>query len=97
MSIYIVLANYTQQGITNIKESPDRVNAARELARTCGAEMKDFKMTLGAYDMLATVEAPNDQAVAKFVIALGSLGNVRTTTLKAFTEQEYREIIQALP
>ena len=97
MSMYIALINYTPQGIANIKESPDRANAARELARTCGAEMKDFYMTLGAYDIVATVEAPNDQAVAKFVLALGSLGNVRTTTLKAFTEPEYREIIQALP
>ncbi len=97
MSMYILLVNYTPQGIANIKESPDRANAARELARTCGAEMKDFYMTLGAYDIVATVEAPNDQAVAKFVLALGSLGNVSTTTLKAFTEPEYREIIQALP
>ncbi len=97
MSMYIALINYTPQGIANIKESPDRANAARELARTCGTEMKDFYMTLGAYDIVATVEAPNDQAMAKFVLALGSLGNVRTTTLKAFTEPEYREIIQALP
>ena len=95
--MYILLVNYTPQGIANIKESPDRANAARELARTCGAEMKDFYMTLGAFDIVATVEAPNDQAVAKFVLALGSLGNVRTTTLKAFTEPEFREIIRALP
>ncbi len=97
MSMYILLVNYTPRGIANIKESPDRANAARELARTCGAEMKDFYMTLGAYDIVATVEAQNDQAMAKFVLALGSLGNVRSTTLKAFTEPEYREIIRALP
>ncbi len=97
MSMYILLANYTPQGIASIKGSPDRANAARELARTCGAEMKDFYMTLGAYDIVATVEAQNDQAMAKFVLALGSLGNVRTTTLKAFTEPEFREIIRALP
>ncbi len=97
MSMYILLVNYTPQGIANIKESPDRANAARELARTCGAEMKDVYMTLGDYDIVATVEAQNDQAMAKFVLALGSLGNVRTTTLKAFTEPEFREIIRALP
>ena len=54
-------------------------------------------MTLGDYDIVATVEAQNDQAMAKFVLALGSIGNVRTTTLKAFTEPEFREIIRALP
>ena len=97
MSMYIALINYTQQGIANIKESPDRATAARELARTCGAEMKDFYMTLGVYDIVVTVEAPNDQAMAKFTLALASLGNVRTMTLKAFTEPEFREIIQALP
>lgn len=97
MSTYIALVNYTQQGIANIKESVDRANAARDLARTCGAEMRDFYMTLGTYDIVAILEAPNDEAVAKFALALGSLGNVRTTTLKAFTEPEFREIIKGLP
>ena len=54
-------------------------------------------MTLGQYDGIATVEAPNDDAVAKFVLTLGSAGNIRTTTLKGFTEQEYREIVGSLP
>ena len=97
MSTYIALVNYTQQGIANIKESVDRANAARDLARTCGAEMRDFYMTLGTYDIVAILEAPNDEAVAKFALALGALGNVRTTTLKAFTEPEFREIIKGLP
>ncbi len=97
MSTYIMLFSYTDQGIRNIKDSPKRADAARELAKTCGAEMKGLYLTLGSYDLVATVEASSDDAVAKFALAIGSLGNVRSTTLKAFTENEYREIIQALP
>jgi uncharacterized protein with GYD domain len=97
MSTYIMLINFTEQGIRNVKGSPKRADAARFLAKSCGAEMKDIYLTMGVYDLVATVEAPNDQAAAKFALALGSIGNVRSTTLKAFTEQEYRNIIETLP
>ncbi len=97
MSTYIMLINYTDQGIRNIKDSPKRADAARELARTCGAEMKDLYLTMGGYDLVVTVDAPNDDTMAKFALAVGSAGNVRSTTLKAFTEEEYRGIIEALP
>ena len=96
MSTYILLLNYTEQGIRTIKDSPKRVNAARELARKYGAELKDFYLTMGAYDVVSTVEAPTDDAVAKFVLALGALGNVRSTTLKAFSEKEYQNIVGGL-
>ncbi len=95
MSMYIALINYTQQGLATIKESADRATAARDLARSFGVEMKDLYMTFGAYDFVVTVEAPSDDAAAKFNLALASQGNVRTTTLKAFTEPEFREIIRA--
>ena len=97
MAMYIILANYTDQGIRNVKQSPERLDAARELARNLGAEFKDFYLTVGAYDIVCTLEAPNDETVAKFALALGSAGNVRTTTLKAFTEAEFRDIVKALP
>ncbi len=97
MSTYIMLINYTDQGIRNIKDSPKRADAARELARTCGAEMKDLYLTMGGYDLVVIVDAPNDDTMAKFALAVGSAGNVRSTTLKAFTEEEYRGIIEALP
>lgn len=97
MPTYIILMNYTDQGIRNIKDSPKRADAARVLARTCGAEIKDLFLTIGSYDLVATAEAPDDEAVTKFALAVGSLGNVRTTTLKAFNEQEYRNIIESLP
>ncbi len=96
MAKYIMLANWTDQGIQKVKESPGRLDAARAAARQLGAEITDFYMTMGAYDMVVTVEAPSDDVMAKFVLALGSLGNVRSTTLKAFSEPEYREIIGSL-
>ncbi len=97
MAKHIMLINYTQQGIANIKDSPNRAEAARGLARECGAEMTDLYLTMGEYDLVAIVEAPSDDAVAKFALALGSLGNVRSKTLKAFTEDQFREIVQSLP
>lgn len=97
MATYIILINYTDQGIRNIKESPKRVDAARELAGKLGAELKDVYLTIGPYDVMAILEAREDQDAAKFALSLGSLGNVRTAMLKAFPEDEYREIVAALP
>lgn len=96
MATHIVLGNYTEQGIANVKQSPDRLDGARELARSLGAELKDFYLTMGAYDIVCTLEAPSDEAAAKFALSVGSLGNVRTTTLKAFPEAEFRDIVKAL-
>ncbi len=96
MSTYFILANWTEQGIKAVKASPKRLRAAKRLAKDCGVKFRSYHMTLGQYDGIATVEAPNDEAMARFALALGSAGNVRTTTLKGFTEQEYREIIESL-
>ena len=97
MSTYFILANWTDQGIKDIKGSPDRLQAAKRLAKDHGLRFLDFHMTLGQYDAIASVESPSDEAIAAFVLALSSAGNVRTMTLKSYTEQEYREIIEALP
>ena len=97
MSTYFILANWTEQGIKAVKTSPKRLRAAKRLAKDCGVKFRSYHMTLGQYDGIATVEAPNDEAMARFALALGSAGNLRTTTLKGFTEQEYREIIGSLP
>ena len=97
MPTYIVLLNWTDQGIRNAKQSPQRLDAARELGRKFGLEIKASYLTMGAYDLVALAEAPDDQALAKFALALAAGGNVRTTTLRAFPEAEYREIMQALP
>ena len=97
MSTYFILANWTEQGIKAVKASPKRLRAAKRLAKDCGVKFRSFHMTLGQYDIVVSVEAPDDEAVARFALALGSAGNVRTTTLKGFTEQEYRKIIGSLP
>ncbi len=97
MPTYISLINYTDQGIRSVKDSPKRLDAAKKLLKNLGGEVKEFYLTLGGYDIVVIAEAPNDEVIAKFVLALGSLGNVRTTTLKAFAETEYRKIIAGLP
>ena len=97
MSTYIMLINYTDKGIQNIKSSPKRADAAKFLARSCGAELKELYLTLGTYDLVAIVEASEDDAVARFSLSLDSIGNVRSFTMKAFGEQEYRNIIETLP
>ena len=97
MPTYIILINFTDQGVRNVKESPKRLDAAKKLLKSMGGEFKQFYLTMGAYDLATIVEAPNDEAIAKFALVVGSLGNIRTTTLKAFPEDEYRKIIAALP
>jgi uncharacterized protein with GYD domain len=96
MAKYIMLTNWTEQGIKNVKESPKRLDAAKALAKRLGGEIVEFYMTTGAHDMVVMLEAPDDEAAAKFALSLGSGGNVRTTTLKAFSEQSYRSIIGSL-
>ena len=97
MATYIGLINYTDQGIRNVKDSPDRAEAARKAIRDMGGDMTALYLTMGTYDLVAIIEAPSDAVVAKFVLALGSAGNVRTTTLKAFNEAEFRSIVESLP
>ena len=97
MATYIILINYTDQGIRNIKDSPKRLDAAKKMLKTMGGEIKDFYLTMGSYYIAIVAEAPSDDVIAKFALASGSLGNIRTTTLKAFPEAEYRKIIGTLP
>jgi len=97
MPTYISLINYTDQGIRNIKDSPKRLDAAKKLLKDLGGEFKQFYLTMGSHDIVVVAEAPSDDTMAKFLLALSSLGNIRTTTLKAFPEAEYRKIIQGLP
>jgi len=97
MATYIALMSYTQQGIENIKESPARLDQARQVFQSMGAKMKEFYLVMGEYDAVVVAEAPDDETVAKLVLTIGSTGAVRTKTLRAFTEDEYRKIIAALP
>jgi uncharacterized protein with GYD domain len=97
MPTYISLLRYTEQGIKNIKESPARLDAARDLFKTMGAQLNAFYLVTGTYDAVCIAEAPDGATVAKIMLTLGSKGNVRTETLQAFTEDEFRKIASALP
>ena len=96
MATYIVLMNWTEQGIKSVKDSPKRLDAAREVAKKNGCKLGDFYMTIGPYDGVSIVEAPSDDAIAKFALMTGAGGNIRTTTLKAFPEDAYRKIMASL-
>ncbi|HHZ82566.1 MAG TPA: GYD domain-containing protein [Nitrospirales bacterium] len=97
MATYIVMLRFTEQGIKTVTEGPIRVEAAKQLCRSQGAEVKSYYLVMGQYDAVVILEAPDDQTVAEIGLALGVLGNVRTETLRAFTEDEYRKIIAKLP
>ena len=97
MATYISLLRYTEQGIGKIKDSPKRLDAAKKSFRSLGAEIKATYLVLGRYDLVVITEAPDDETATKVSLAVGSQGNVRTETLRAFTEEEYRSIISALP
>ena len=97
MATYITLIRYTQQGMENIKEGPARVDAAKEAFKAMGGELKQYYLVMGQYDAVVIGEVPDDETVAKLSLAIGSKGNLRTETFRAFTEDEYRKIIAALP
>lgn len=97
MATYISLLRYTQQGVEKIKESPARLDAARKSFEQQGARIKDFYLVCGQYDAIVITEALDDTTVAKVSLALASRGNVRSETLRAFTEDEFRKIVGALP
>ena len=96
MPTYVTLLNWTQQGIQNIKDSPSRLEQAKAATKAAGGEMTTFYMTLGQYDMVAVIEAPDDATYAKVVLAIASQAGTRSQTLRAFTEDEYREIVGSL-
>lgn len=97
MPRYVILFNWTEQGIRNVKESPKRAAAVREAVEKAGGKWLDFFYTLGQYDGVVIAEAPNDETLMSIMLAVGSKGSVRTTTLKAFTEAEGAKIIEQLP
>ena len=96
MTTYVMLANWTEQGILKVKDSPNRLDAAKKALRDMSGEFKFFFLTMGDFDIVAIYEAPDDAVAARFSLQLGMQGNIRTRTLKAFPETAYREIIKSL-
>lgn len=96
MTTYIVMMNWTEQGARNVRESPKRLDAARKQLGEMGGSFKSFYLTMGEFDMVAVVEAPDDAVLARFALMLAAGGNIRSRTMKAFPEFAYREIISSL-
>ena len=96
MATYLVLCNWTEQGIRNVKESPKRLDAARQAAKGMGCEIGTIHMLTGRYDLAVFVEAPDDATLARLLLTIGQGGALRTTTMRAFPEAEYRKITAAI-
>lgn len=96
MPTYITLFNWTQKGFENVKDSPKRLDKVKEAVKAAGGKMQAFYVTMGQYDGVTISEAPSDEAFAKTMLALASAGAVKTETLRAFTEDEYRKLISSL-
>src|SRR5437588_12220776 len=97
MLTFIMSMNWTEQGIRAIKDAPKRAKAAKELAKKFGCEIKQVYLTSGESDFILFVEAPNGDNVAKFAMALGSQGNARSRTARAWSEAEFQKLISELP
>ncbi|MBM4334040.1 MAG: GYD domain-containing protein [Deltaproteobacteria bacterium] len=97
MPTYISLIRYTQKGMETIKDGANRVEAAKKAFKAFGGELKQFYLTMGQYDAIVISEGPDDETAAKLALAIGSLGNIRTETMRVFTEDEFRRIIAGLP
>lgn len=95
--LFISSLNWTEQGIRNVKDAPKRAQAARDIAKKLGVEIKELYLTSGDTDMVAILEAANGDNIAKFAMAIGAQGNVRTRTARAWTAPEMQKLISELP
>ena len=96
MATYIVLTNFTDQGIRSVKETTKRTDAVSELAKKFGVTAKEFYWTLGSYDVIVIFDAPDDASMTALGLAIGMLGNVRSQTLRAFSKAEMNGILSRL-
>ncbi len=96
MPTYVVLSRFTEKGITNIKQGPSRIDALKKEFRAKGAKLKDFYLLMGRYDTLLIFDSPDEKTAAKLMLALGAAGNVRTETMSAFSEAEYKKLVAGL-
>jgi len=96
MATYIVLANFTDQGVRNVKETTKRAEVVRETAKKFGVTAKEFFWTLGSYDVVVIFEAPDDASMTALGLAIGVAGNVRTQTLRAFSKEDMSGILAKL-
>ena len=96
MQTYVLLTTFTNQGIENVRESPERTDHARELVESLGGTWKDFFVTMGRYDGVVIVDFPDDETAAQAALTLAESGNVTTETLRAFSLEEFRDVVEAM-
>ena len=96
MANFILLATYTEQGLKGIKDTVKRTETVRELAKKAGLTMKESYWTLGAFDVVAVFEAPDDETMTAFSLSIAKLGNVKTQTLRAFTSKDMGGILSKM-
>jgi uncharacterized protein with GYD domain len=96
MATYVVLGTFTEQGVRNAKDSPKRADAFKEMAKKCGATVKDLYWAQGQYDVVTILEAPDDLTVTALSLSLGALGNIRTQTLRVFSAADMKGIIDKM-
>ncbi len=97
MATYISLISFTDQGIRNVKQSPERAQAFRDMVEKTGATVKAIYWTLGNYDIVAITDVPDDATAMTLLLTTGSLGNIRTQTLKGFSAEEMAPILAKMP
>ena len=97
MPSYLSLINWTDQGIRNVKDSPQRYDAFKQAVQAAGGRVIFLYLTMGEHDLATVFEVPDDETATRLLLSVAALGSVRTTTLKAFTEDEFRRIVAALP
>jgi uncharacterized protein with GYD domain len=93
MSFYLILWNFTDQGIKNVKESPKRADDFKSKLENAGGKLVDTYYTFGKYDGVSIIEVPNNEILMSCLLSIGSQGNARTVTLKAFTYADATKII----
>ena len=97
MPTFILFMSWTEQGIHNLKDAPKRAATAKDIAKKLGVEIKQTYLTNGEFDFVSILEAANGDAIAKFCMQIGALGNVRTRTVRAWSQDEYMKLISELP
>ena len=97
MPLFIMSMNWTEQGVRTIKDWPKRMGDTHAFAKKVGVEVKEVYLTAGEYDLIAIVDAANDDSIAKFALGIGANGNVRTRTARAWTKSELRKMVSELP
>ncbi len=93
MASYIVLGNFTDQGIRAVKDTTKRAGALKEAAKKFGASVRSVYWTIGAYDVVTIIDAPDDESLAALLFSIGSQGNVRTQSLKAFESDQIERVL----